>query len=431
MVKVKVNRMLVIMATWLVILGSFACLLELDSRRQEKQLAMAIAKAFYQQIMVSLQWNLLHDGVYVPVTSEILSNPYLSEHLRELTADNGMRLTRINPAYMIRQMAELAEKNEGNVRFHLTSLRPIRPENKAADWEEEFLLSFKQGVKEQGEFHEDGQTIWFRYMAPLSFEPKCLTCHERPSLNKDDIQAGISVSLPFLIHTHLHLFVGYGLVAVIGLIGIFWGVTFYERKQHLFDATFNGPVPTCITDKDYTILMANESYWSEFGTLPEGKKTIKCFEHRPGKSCHTEQCPLTQILGGSSKYVCEPSKDKGGVCQHFIVTAKPYFDSWGKVIGIVESFQDITKRKRLEDEKEHLINELTKSLKEVKLMSGLIPICASCKKVRDDKGFWSQVESYISKHSEAKFSHGICPDCVRKLYPDLCDDILGGGKLKS
>lgn len=61
--------------------------------------------------------------------------------------------------------------------------------------------------------------------------------------------------------------------------------------------------------------------------------------------------------------------------------------------------------------------ELEKALEEIKTLSGFIPICSHCKKVRDDKGYWNQVEQYISKHSEAKFSHAICPDCMRKLYP--------------
>ena len=66
--------------------------------------------------------------------------------------------------------------------------------------------------------------------------------------------------------------------------------------------------------------------------------------------------------------------------------------------------------------------DLETALAEVKKLSGLLPICANCKKVRDDQGYWRQIESYISKHSEATFSHGICPDCVKKLYPDLDTD---------
>jgi hypothetical protein len=62
--------------------------------------------------------------------------------------------------------------------------------------------------------------------------------------------------------------------------------------------------------------------------------------------------------------------------------------------------------------------ELEEALSRVKLLSGLLPICASCKKIRDDKGYWNQIESYIREHSEAEFSHGICPECIKKLYPD-------------
>ena len=71
---------------------------------------------------------------------------------------------------------------------------------------------------------------------------------------------------------------------------------------------------------------------------------------------------------------------------------------------------------------EKLITELKRTLGEVKTLKGFIPICASCKKIRDDKGFWDQIETYISKHSEAKFSHGICPGCMKKLYSHIKPD---------
>jgi hypothetical protein len=85
---------------------------------------------------------------------------------------------------------------------------------------------------------------------------------------------------------------------------------------------------------------------------------------------------------------------------------------------------DIERRKLTEIEKERLIGELQKAINEVKTLSGLIPICAQCKKVRDDSGYWNQIESYIHKHSNADFSHSICPDCAKNLYPeiDLYDD---------
>lgn len=84
---------------------------------------------------------------------------------------------------------------------------------------------------------------------------------------------------------------------------------------------------------------------------------------------------------------------------------------------IVSYCRDITARKRLEAEREGILAKLQKTLAEVKQLSGIIPICAGCKKVRDDKGYWTQVELYIREHSDAEFSHGLCPDCMTRLYP--------------
>ncbi len=84
---------------------------------------------------------------------------------------------------------------------------------------------------------------------------------------------------------------------------------------------------------------------------------------------------------------------------------------------------DITESKHLEDERKILITDLQEALENIQTLKGLIPICASCKKIRDDKGYWNQMEKYISDHSDAKFSHGICPDCAKKLYPELYKEI--------
>ena len=68
---------------------------------------------------------------------------------------------------------------------------------------------------------------------------------------------------------------------------------------------------------------------------------------------------------------------------------------------------------------EKALRDLKNALAEVKTLSGLLPICAACKKIRDDKGYWNQIEGYIQEHSDAEFSHGVCPECTTKLYPDL------------
>lgn len=80
--------------------------------------------------------------------------------------------------------------------------------------------------------------------------------------------------------------------------------------------------------------------------------------------------------------------------------------------------RDVTEQRRLEAEREKLISELQQAVLDINMLSGLVPICASCKKIRDDHGYWTQIEQYIQEHSSAKFSHGICPDCTRKYFPD-------------
>jgi hypothetical protein len=94
---------------------------------------------------------------------------------------------------------------------------------------------------------------------------------------------------------------------------------------------------------------------------------------------------------------------------------------WGVAFMILNALIGLFwgKIKQADQEKSEIIAQLQKALEEVKTLSGFLPICASCKKIRDDKGYWNQIEAYISEHSEAEFSHGICPECLEKLYPEI------------
>lgn len=96
-----------------------------------------------------------------------------------------------------------------------------------------------------------------------------------------------------------------------------------------------------------------------------------------------------------------------------------------KLVGVV---RDITEMRLAQQEREKLIIELQEALENVKTLSGLLPICANCKKIRDDRGYWNQIEIYLQKHSDARFTHGLCPECVKKLYPELGDLTLPGEK---
>jgi hypothetical protein len=89
-----------------------------------------------------------------------------------------------------------------------------------------------------------------------------------------------------------------------------------------------------------------------------------------------------------------------------------------EIIGRVWSFRDVTERVMAQKEREEMIVKLQNTLEEIKTLRGILPICSSCKKIRDDKGYWNQIESYISNHSSAEFSHSLCPECSDKFYGD-------------
>jgi YesN/AraC family two-component response regulator len=106
---------------------------------------------------------------------------------------------------------------------------------------------------------------------------------------------------------------------------------------------------------------------------------------------------------------------------HYVV--KPI--DLGKLVLAIDKCSEVVELKRADkkhrEELEKLIVELQDALAKIKRLSGMLPICSSCKKIRDDKGYWQMIEAYISEHSEAEFTHGICPECMKKLYPWMID----------
>ena len=127
--------------------------------------------------------------------------------------------------------------------------------------------------------------------------------------------------------------------------------------------------------------------------------------------------PVVMVTGRGDEQVAVKAM-KGGAYD-YVVKGEGYLQRLPVVARrAVEAHQLALERKRVEKEREKLIRELQDALAQIKKLSGLLPICASCKKIRDDQGYWTQIEAYIRDHSEATFSHDICPECMKKLYPD-------------
>lgn len=112
-----------------------------------------------------------------------------------------------------------------------------------------------------------------------------------------------------------------------------------------------------------------------------------------------------------------------GTRKTMLNSAMPIKDAKGRILGAIVVNQDITEKRKLEKEREALIAKLEKALAQVKTLSGLLPICAACKRIRDDKGMWNHVETYLRERTGTEFSHGLCPECVKRLYPDFSDRI--------
>ena len=159
-------------------------------------LARERGTVLFRLIELTRDWNAQHGGIYAPVTAKTQPNEYLEHPRRDLETTDGMHLTMINPAFMTRQIAEIAEKIDG-VKFHITSLNPIRPANKADEWEAESLNLFeKDRFKERLSLIDAENGTVHRYMAPLFVKEPCLQCHAKQNYKLGDIRGGISITMP-------------------------------------------------------------------------------------------------------------------------------------------------------------------------------------------------------------------------------------------
>jgi PAS domain S-box-containing protein len=208
-----------------------------------------------------------------------------------------------------------------------------------------------------------------------------------------------------------------------------------DSKRRLADIIDFLPDPTWVIDIDGRVIAWNRAIAAVTGILPEDilgkgdyayslpfyespRPTLIDLVLRRDERWEKEYLSIEERDG--LLVACEsfnPGLTDGG--RFLSATAARLYDAQGNVVGAIETFRDVTDAKLAEQERERLIAELREALAKVRALSGMLPISSSCKKIRDDKGYWNQIEKYIRDHSEAEFSHGICPECVKELYPDL------------
>ncbi len=151
-------------------------------------------KSLFQIIQLTRLWNARHGGLYAPVSDLARPNPYLDDPKRDIVTPEGEKLTKINPAFMTRQIAEIAASR--GILFNITSLNPINPANMADEWETASLKRFEQKqLTDVIEVVSRNENRYFRYMAPLYTEKACLKCHAKQGYHEGDIRGGISVTV--------------------------------------------------------------------------------------------------------------------------------------------------------------------------------------------------------------------------------------------
>ncbi|MBT3259468.1 MAG: PAS domain S-box protein [Deltaproteobacteria bacterium] len=173
-----------------------------------------------------------------------------------------------------------------------------------------------------------------------------------------------------------------------------------------------------IATREGNIVSANQSFVDVFGYTKEEITEWKTEDTYVDADYRSRFTKMIEENGFVKDFEAKLRK-KNEAEMDCLITATIQRSTNGNIVGYQGIIRDITELKRAHEEREKLISELKKALAEVKTLSGMLPICANCKKIRDDKDYWNRIEIYIGKHSEAEFSHGICPECTKELYPEF------------
>ena len=191
-----------------------------------------------------------------------------------------------------------------------------------------------------------------------------------------------------------------------------------EQRRILYAILDTTPDHVVFKDRDSVYRLCNESAAMFRGFHVKeiiGKTDFDIYGPEAARPAQDEEHEI--IEAGEAKTVeCADCCPTDGNTRWFEVIKTPMRDAEGSVVGLLCNARDITERKNLAESQRVLVDELRAALAEVNKLSGLLPICASCKRIRNDDGQWQQMELYIREHSEAEFSHGLCPECAEQAY---------------
>ena len=353
-------------AVWTTVIGIFCFFAIRNQRMLVLEQAKTEAFASYNKDLAYRRWSSMHGGTYGPVTEITRPNPYLINiEERDIITPSGKMLTLINPAYMTRQVHELAKSDYG-VKGHITSLNPIRPENAPNLWEIEALESFVRGETEFNDVGTVGRETYLRFMRPMFVEKSCLKCHTEQGYKEGDLRGGISVSVPLKPYNDTRaatiktISIAYSIICVMGLFVL--GTSFfmlgkqYQRQKYTegqlrFQATLLDAVEQSVIATD---LKGKILYWNPYSErlygwkksevlglelisiiIPENDKEHAGEDHK-------------KIKEGKSWSSEVSVRNRSGVIFPVLVTASPIYDEEGRISGAISITIDLQEKKKLE-----------------------------------------------------------------------------------
>jgi len=414
------------------------------SQQEMEQTARTEAKTLVERDLLFHRWFSDSGGLYAPVSADIPANRHLTQVPdRDLIKPDGTLLTLVDGTYLLQLVNN---RNSGNSLplTRMISRQPLYPGNNPDVWESAALRLAEQQGKEVSEFTTINGRPYLRLLHPLRTEASCLKCHAAQGHRLgDDPSGGLAMALPMGELQALHdttmrfFYLNHLLLYLLGVVLLFWGQCFVARRireRDLAQAALEASEANFRT-------VANFAYAWEYWVGPDGQMKYvspsvrELTGYEPERFLADPDFIKTIIVDKDQElfrdHVALEQLEHADCSGDFRIrtatgeilwlhhVCRPVYGRDGDFLGRRASNFDISVERTALLRNEELIAKLREALDKVKTLSGFLPICASCKKIRDDQGYWNQIESYISSHSEAVFSHGICPDCAHRLYPEF------------
>ncbi|HMK36541.1 MAG TPA: ATP-binding protein [Desulfomonilaceae bacterium] len=348
------------------------------------RIAVFVARAHFERDRVLRAWAASHGGTYVPIDEKTPPSKFL-EHIaeRDIQTPSGIRLTLINPAYMMRLVHEKLSELNG-VRGRITGLRPLRPENAPDEWEKKALKSLGAPAHEFHEISEVDGRKCLRFMGPMRAERGCLKCHTK-GYKEGDVIGGVAITVPMgyfqqIEHSEIRsLFLSHTMIFGIGMLGIAAGIRSFNKNARdlqqahdalaasekkyrtLFDNSRDG---VFVTTRAGEMLDANHAVFELFGFNKDEMQGMDVTGYYKDAEERIKFQQAVEMSGSVKDHPIRVYK-KDGTPMDCLLTANVRIDDDGTVIGYQGIIRDITGEKRAQEELQSQAEELARSNEEL------------------------------------------------------------------